>query len=203
MLTPEQSEAILKKDLANIIAKSRDGKPLSAAERETLAAHTVPAPSTGDGVELIDAARLASVSGLSDFKLRQLAKAGHYPAQKGGRYEMDAALRGLFALYAAKGGGDEMRGHKSRLVKSQADAAEIKTEQLRGRTYDADEVAKMVSEMVTVARARLFAAPVKHAANFVGLETLGEAQRRLTTVTNEVALELAAMPAPNGSATAA
>ena len=36
MLTPEQSAAIFQKDLANIIAKTRDGKPLTATERRVL-----------------------------------------------------------------------------------------------------------------------------------------------------------------------
>ena len=36
MLTPEQSAAIFQKDLANIIAKTRDGKTLSATERHVL-----------------------------------------------------------------------------------------------------------------------------------------------------------------------
>ena len=36
VLTPEQSAAIFQKDLANIIAKTRDGKTLSATERHVL-----------------------------------------------------------------------------------------------------------------------------------------------------------------------
>ena len=36
VLTPEQSAAIFQKDLANIIAKTRDGKTLRATERRAL-----------------------------------------------------------------------------------------------------------------------------------------------------------------------
>ena len=44
MLTPEQSAAIFQKDLANIIAKTRDGKPLTATERRVLRS----VPATGE-----------------------------------------------------------------------------------------------------------------------------------------------------------
>ena len=44
MLTPEQADLILKKDLANIIAKTRDGKPLTAPERRVLRS----VPATGE-----------------------------------------------------------------------------------------------------------------------------------------------------------
>ena len=36
VLTPEQSAAIFQKDLANIIAKTRGGKPLTATDRRVL-----------------------------------------------------------------------------------------------------------------------------------------------------------------------
>ncbi len=44
VLTPEQSAAIFQKDLANIIAKTRDGKPLTATERRVLRS----VPTTGE-----------------------------------------------------------------------------------------------------------------------------------------------------------
>ena len=44
MLTPELSAAIFQKDLANIIAKTRDGKPLAATERRVLRS----VPATGE-----------------------------------------------------------------------------------------------------------------------------------------------------------
>ena len=47
VLTPEQSAAIFQKDLANIIAKTRDGKPLTATERRVL--RSVP-----DGITICD-----------------------------------------------------------------------------------------------------------------------------------------------------
>ena len=50
VLTPEQSAAIFQKDLANIIAKTRDGKTLSATERRALCSVPVtgqPLPSVG------------------------------------------------------------------------------------------------------------------------------------------------------------
>ena len=72
MLTPEQSAAIFQKDLANIIAKTRDGKPLTATERRVLQSVPVkgePLPEVGMTVNA-----LSDVTGADRRTLKKILK---------------------------------------------------------------------------------------------------------------------------------
>ena len=72
VLTPEQSAAIFQKDLANIIAKTRDGKPLTATERRVLRS----VPATGEPLPDVGLT-IAALNESTGARLKRFSRVQH------------------------------------------------------------------------------------------------------------------------------
>ena len=100
MIKPADKAKIFAADQANIVRKVKAGKPLTKYEREIIETLATAAP---EGFpEFITAAKLTSLSGLSDRRHRQIAKEGFYPDPKKSNYKFEATLAGLLKFYREK-----------------------------------------------------------------------------------------------------
>jgi hypothetical protein len=90
----------------------------------------------------ITAEQLEVVTGLTDRRIRQLAKLGYFPPPKLGVYQQIATIRGLFKYYREDHHNTSRTLNDAKLAKLKADAemARIKVEQARRETIDRHEV---------------------------------------------------------------
>ena len=162
MLTPEQADLILKKDLANIIAKSKGGKPLSKAERDALASAT----SGSDQGYSINA--LAELTG-ADRRTLKKGLLNVVPSGVDGRtafYKLEDATRALAARPKDSKDKESLACQKTL---KQIELLEIQVERERGKYLLADEVRRVWLAHLQQARAVLLACPAELAPALCGL----------------------------------
>ena len=102
-----------------------------------------------------------------------------------------------FSLTYAPATGDatkqaELLAHRTRLTAHKADLAAIELARQQGDTFAAADVAAKISEIITATRARVLAIPSKAAGQFVGLETINEAHKRLKALATAALKDMAA-----------
>jgi hypothetical protein len=87
--------------------------------------------------------QLEALTGLTDRRIRQLAKAGYFPPPKNGVYQQVATIRGLFKYYREDHHNTSRTLNDAKLEKLRADAemSRIKVQQARRETIDRNEVA--------------------------------------------------------------
>jgi hypothetical protein len=86
---------------------------------------------------------LESFTGLTDRRIRQLAKAGYFPPPKNGVYQQSVTIRGLFKYYREDHHNTSRTLNDAKLEKLRADAemSRIKVLQAKRETIDRDQVA--------------------------------------------------------------
>jgi hypothetical protein len=92
----------------------------------------VPKPTT---TPTISGKKLATITGLSEERQRQLAKAGHYPAPVRGQYETISTLTGLFAYFRelAHRRNDQLKKEQEKLTRTKRERAEEELAVFRGQ----------------------------------------------------------------------
>lgn len=93
-------------------------------------------------VPTISGNQLEILTGLTDRRLRQLAKAGYFPPPIKGQYQQTVTIRGLFKYYREDHNHSAKTLNEAKLTKLKADAemARIKVAQARRLTIDRGEV---------------------------------------------------------------
>ena len=76
----------------------------------------------------LTADKLCALTGLSDRRHRQLAKAGYFPPPKRGEYQLSATIKGMFSYYRELGQkktqtDEEIKGERLRKLKIANDAS--------------------------------------------------------------------------------
>ena len=141
-------------------------------------------------------------------RLQQLTKEGHIPKAERGRYELVPVVQAYIRYLrdrSVKGdvSDDDYGSHKTRLVKAQADSAELQAAVMRGELVTKDAVRNGWQAMIAAARSRLLSLPTKMAAQVLTAETLPEAETILRRQINDALAELGradGLPVPrNGS----
>ena len=141
---------------------------------------------------------LAELTGYTQRHLQNLFGSGHIPAPDGaGYFELEPTLRALFTYLRKADKGDpnkaaELLAHRTRLTAHKADLAAIELARQQGNTFAAADVAAKISEIITATRARVLAIPSKAAGQFVGLETINEAHKRLKALATAALKDMAA-----------
>lgn len=133
---------------------------------------------------------------LSERRVQQLVKERVIKKTEHGRYELAPCVQGYIKYLqerAQKGNpgfGIDYHQEKARLVKSQADKAEIELQQMANSLVSTDEVIKVWTEVVTDCKSRLLSVASK-AAPIVATETsAGLCQKIIDELVREALLEL-------------
>ena len=150
-----------------------------------------------------DAARiherdLADLSGVESRKIRHLSEQEILPPINDGLMPLEATLRALFRYLqkdensTTKQRQAELLAARCKLTAHKADLAAIELARQQGNTFAAADVAAKISEIITATRARVLAIPSKAAGQFVGLETINEAHKRLKALATAALKDMAA-----------
>ncbi|NBR87398.1 MAG: hypothetical protein EBT61_18160 [Verrucomicrobia bacterium] len=108
--------------------------------------------------DTIHADKLCALTGLTDRRHRQLAKAGYFPPPDKSEYQLAATIKGLFQYYREQ---KEKRGNSDeRIKKARAEKLEIGNEVLRRDLLPAEEVRRDImrgfgelkSQLLTIPR---------------------------------------------------
>jgi phage terminase Nu1 subunit (DNA packaging protein) len=128
-------------------------------------------------------------------RLQQLTKEGFLPKAERGRYELVPVVQAYVRYLrdrAVKGdvGDDDYGTHKTRLIKAQADSAELQAATLRGELVTKEAVRNGWQAMIAAARSRLLSLPTKMAAHVLAAETLPQIETILRGQINDALAEL-------------
>jgi hypothetical protein len=117
---------------------------------------TDPTP-TQAGPGKISSKKLASITGLTDRRHRQLADQGYFPAPIRGLYETTATLSGLFRYYheLARKKNDKLKQEQTALTKARRERAEEELAILRGEYVRISELGPSLRNFALQQRATL------------------------------------------------
>lgn len=138
---------------------------------------------------------IAKLFMVSERRVQQLVKMGIVPKNDHGRYELVPAVQGYVRYLQERAQGrpgapEDYHQEKSRLVKLQADKAQLEVEELAGQLVRADDVKREWEEMLGDMKGRLLGLPSK-AAPIVAPQTHpGEVLGVLEDLVNEALQEL-------------
>lgn len=109
-------------------------------------------------------AAIAKLLMITERRVQQLSLEGVIPRAERGRYELVPAVQGYIRYLrertvGADAADAEGETHKSRLLRAQADKAEIETAALRGALVPGSEIARADERAMTALRDRLLAIP--------------------------------------------
>jgi len=112
---------------------------------------------------------------ISDRRVQQLSKEGVIPKTEHGRYELAPSVQGYIRYLQERSLGRpsapvDYHMEKARLVKTQADRAEIELKELNGELVRTQDVADEWYNVITDCKSRLLSIPSK-AAPIVAAET--------------------------------
>jgi hypothetical protein len=121
----------------------------------------------------IKSAELEKLTGLTDQRHRQLAKAGHFPAPKDGRYEFEPTIKGIIAYYKQRQDGEELKAQKLRKVTAEADRIEDDISINRLKYVEKREVYKFFEIFLIRFRAHVLSSPLDRDVKDLILEETG------------------------------
>jgi len=133
---------------------------------------------------------------VSERRVQQLSKEGVIPKTDHGRYELAPAVQGYIRYLQERSLGRpsapvDYHMEKARLVKTQADKAEIELKELNGELVRTQDVSDQWYSTITDCKSRLLSIPSK-AAPIVAAETNpGECQTIIDDLVREALEELA------------
>lgn len=137
----------------------------------------------------------ARLFNLTERRIQQLAKDGVIPKSGRGKYPLLGTVRGYVTYLQERqlnnevGAGD-FHLERTLLTKANRERAEFEVEQLRGELLSRDEVVEGVQQMVSAAKSKLLAVPVKAAAEVALLSETQEIQAMLQDFIYEALNEL-------------
>jgi len=101
---------------------------------------------------------------LTDRRVQQLSKEGVIPKTEHGRYELAPAVQGYVRYLQERSIGrpnapEDYHSEKARLVKAQADRAELEVMEISGNLVNAEDVQKELYSKITDCKTRLLGIP--------------------------------------------
>lgn len=150
------------------------------------------------GVSLT-AEKLARVLMITDRRVHQLVKMGVLIKEGRGRYPLIPNIQAYIKFWQERavgaremGEAPDYRAEKARLIKAQADKAEMEAEQLRGRLLDAEIVEQEWGKVLSNLRQALLAIPSKIAQAVSNAKDAAEAEEIIRAQIYEALNELSA-----------
>ena len=140
---------------------------------------------------------IAKLFGVSERRVQQYAQDGIIPKPVKGQYELVACVRGLINYLQQRAFGQgvapqDTHLERARLLKAQADMAEIELAERTGKLVTVERVETDWSEMVTACRAKMLSIPTKTAYQIAHLENPQEIEKFLKRIIYEALAEMAA-----------
>jgi phage terminase Nu1 subunit (DNA packaging protein) len=138
---------------------------------------------------------IAKLFMVSERRVQQLVKLGIVPKNEHGRYELVPAVQGYVRYLQERAQGrpgapEDYHQEKSRLVKLQADKAQLEVEELADQLVRADDVRKEWEEMLGDMKGRLLGLPSKAAPIVAPQSHPGDVLDVLEDLVNEALQEL-------------
>jgi phage terminase Nu1 subunit (DNA packaging protein) len=132
---------------------------------------------------------------LTPRRVQQLSKEGVIPKAERGRYELVPAVQGYIRYLRDRAvnsdtGGDTYLADRSRLMRINADMAELDLQVKRGELMPVADVTSGLDRAFTVFRARTLAVPSKLSPQIVGVGNIHEIQSVLESEVTELLDEL-------------
>lgn len=151
-------------------------------------------------MDAVKVATIATVLGISNARVQQLAADGLLPRAGVGLYDIPACVQAFIRhkLVKAKASDATVRSlvaERTRLTKTRADAAEVEVRKLTGELVPVADIEAAWLSVAGAVRARLLLIPTKVAPRIVALKTPAEAQALLRKEINVALAAIAATPA--------
>jgi hypothetical protein len=194
-ITREQASVLLKADLANLARKVKEGKTLSAGERNLLKNALSGEPEASTATFAKNMVEMAAILKLNRKTIQRELKMEGCPGRRpDGRYDVQAWK----AWRENRRGIDTAEGMtqselRARQILLQNQKIEFQLAQLRGEFIPVVDVEKWVSDMVLAAKRILYSMPPSLAPQVVGV-SVPEAERRIRESIDESLEQLHAAP---------
>ena len=151
-------------------------------------------------MDAVKVATIATVLGISNARVQQLAADGVLPRAGVGLYDIPACVQAFVRHKLVKAKASDVTVHslmaeRSRLTKIKADAAEVEARKLAGELVPAADIETAWLAVAGAVRSRLLAIPTRTAPRIVALKTPVEAQALLRKEINAALAAIAATPA--------
>ena len=151
-------------------------------------------------MDAVKVATIATVLGISNARVQQLAADGVLPRAGVGLYDIPACVQAFVRHKLVKAKASDVTVHslmaeRSRLTKIKADAAEVEARKLAGELVPAADIETAWLAVAGAVRSRLLAIPSRTAPRIVALKTPTEAQALLRKEINAALAAIAATPA--------
>ena len=132
---------------------------------------------------------------ITDRRVQQLSKEGVIPKTEHGRYELAPAVQGYVRYLQERSLGrqsapEDYHTEKARLVKSQADKAELEVQTIRGELVEASAVASEWFSAVNDCKSRLLSIASKAAPILASESNAGACQTIIDDLVREALTEL-------------
>ncbi len=133
---------------------------------------------------------------LTDRRVQQLARDGIIPKPEKGKYDVVGCVHGYIDYLQARAFGKEvgsvdMYSERGRLLKLQADKAQLELDMMRSKLISADEVEELWATLLATFRARLLAVPTRAAHLVLHLKEFYAIEQSLRDLVCDVLTELA------------
>lgn len=130
---------------------------------------------------------ISKLFGVSDRRIQQYAQDGIIPKSVNGQYELVGCVRGIVNYLQQRAFGKDAAPQdthleRARLLKAQADMAEIELAERTGALVTVERVETDWLEMVTACRAKMLGIPTKTAYQITHLENPQEIEKFLNLI---------------------
>jgi len=138
---------------------------------------------------------ISKLFNLTDRRVQQLAKDEIIPKPDRGKYELIGCVQGYIKYLQDRAFGKNIapidsHAERTRLLKAQADDAELELGVKRGTVFIAAEIEKPIDRLIEDSRRKLLAIPTKAAPHVIGCQTIVEAEGILKIYVHESLNEL-------------
>lgn len=139
---------------------------------------------------------IARLLDLSERRVQQLSREGVIPKAERGQYDLIGSVRGYVRYLRdqaarAQAGAPDYAAERARLIRAQADLAEMEAEEKRGALIPADQVEEAWIAILTLVRTRLLALPDRLAPQVFERSTVADVHALIRTAIREVLNDLA------------
>ena len=150
----------------------------------------------GDGSQppkdIVDVNAVAELLKLSARRVHQLAKEGILPHASRGKYDPVGCVHAYidYLKMMISGGGDiSITDERKRLIKNQADMAELELQKAHGELIETRRAKDIWGDVANAIKQKLIAQPSRLAPLFVGIQNTALAKDKLEVVFREIASE--------------
>ena len=145
---------------------------------------------------LYKVAVIARFLNLTERRVQQLARDGIIPKPEKGKYDLVGCVQGYIGYLQARAFGKDtgtvdMYAERGRLLRLQADRAQMELDMMRARLISADEAEELWASLLATFRARMLAVPTRAAHLVLHLKEFIAIEQQLRDLVRDALTELA------------